>query len=160
MLCSSSFSIGRVAAIPSSTLSPSSSPDKHLKYNCEKDSLDPQKEKPYQNNRGKFFAERLFTSSSSKRLTDEEKSVVQMSIESRSQRSRRSGGITSKVDINNFLKESSRRYRPATRLTSVTSIESSASDLLAADRAQANGKRFDLIRPVMCYFPVLDVRHS
>ena len=87
-------------------------------------------------------------------------SVVQNSIESRSQRSRRSGGTTSKADINNFLKESSRRYRPATRLTSVASIESSASDLLAADRAQANGTWFDLIRPVMCYFPVLEVRHS
>ena len=93
-------------------------------------------------------------------MTDEEMSVVQKSIESRGQRSRRSGGITSKADTNNFLKESSRRYRPATRLTSVTSIESSASDLLAADRAQANGKRFDLIRPVMCYFPMLNVRHS
>jgi len=167
MLCSSSFSIGRVAAAGlSSTLSPSSSANsslKHHKYNCEKDLLDPQQEKPSRNNRGNFFTKRLFPSSSSKRMTDEEMSVVQKSIESRSQRSRRSGGITSKADINNFLNESSRRYRPATRLTSVASLESTASDLLAPDRAQANGTWFGLIRPVItCYFPVhvLDVRHS
>lgn len=71
-------------------------------------------------------------------MTDDEVAMVQKSIESRSQRSRRAGGITSKADINQFLKESSRRYRPATRLTSVASLESTASDLLAADRAQAN----------------------
>jgi uncharacterized membrane protein YjdF len=87
--------------------------------------------------------------------------MVQKSIESRSQRSRRSGGSTSKADINNFLEESSRRFRPATRLTSVASLESTASDLLAANRAQANGTWFDFIRPVMYYFPILfDVRHS
>ena len=168
MLCSNSFSTSRVAAaVPSSTSSPStssanSSLDKDHKYNCcEKDSIDPKQEKPSQHNRGNVLTKRLaLPSSSSKRMTDDEMAMVQKSIESRSQRSRRAGGITSKADINQFLKESSRRYRPATRLTSVASLESTASDLLAADRAQANGTWFELIRPVIYYFFILDVRYS
>ena len=92
--------------------------------------------------RGNFLTKRLLPSTS-KRMTDDDLSMVQKSIEARSQRSRRSGGIPNKSDANQFLKESSRRYRPATRLTSVASLESTASDLLAAaDRAQATGKCF------------------
>ena len=154
------------AAVPSSTSSPSSSANsslgKHHKYNCcEKDSIDPKQEKPSQHDRGNFLTKRLaLPSSSSKRMADDEMAMVQKSIESRSQRSRRADGITSRADINQCLKESSRRYRPATRLTSVASLESTASDLLAADRAQANGTWFELIRPALYYFPILDVRFS
>lgn len=139
MLCSSSLSSGRVAVVPSSTLSPSSASnsllEKRHKYSSEKDL-------PSQRSSGNFLTKRLLPSSS-KRMTDDDLFMVQKSIEARSQRSRRSAGTTNKSDVNQFLKESSRRYRPATRLTSVASLESTASDLLAAaDRAQATGKCF------------------
>ena len=45
----------------------------------------------------------------------------------------------SKSDVRDFLKESSIRYRPATRVTTVASIESAASDLI--DDVQINGKK-------------------
>ena len=66
--------------------------------------------------------------------------MVQKSIESRNQRTRRGGGATSKSDVQDFLRESSLRYRQATRFTTTTraSGESAASDLI--NDVQVDGK--------------------
>ena len=140
--CSNTATLGiRIAAaVRSSTLSPSSPlKSQSQQHYCKKNQPS---EKPT-DRIGNFLSRRLLlVSSSSKQIaSDDELFMVQKSIESRNQRTRRGGGATSKSDVQDFLRESSLRYRQATRFTTTTraSAESAASDLI--NDVQVDGEK-------------------
>ena len=137
--CSNTATLGVAAAVRSSTLSPSSSPLKsqsHQHY-CKKN----QPRKKPTDRIGNFLSRRLLlVSSSSKQIaSDDELFMVQKSIESRNQRTRRGCGATSNSDVQDFPRETSLRYRQVTRFTTTNSAESSDSDLI--DVVQVDGKK-------------------
>ena len=133
----STLGIRVAAAVRSSTLS-SSAPLKsqgHQHY-CKKNQ--PPSEKPT-DRIGNFLSRRLLFSSSKQIASEDELFMVQKSIESRNRRTRRGGGATSESDVQDFLVESSLRYRQATRFTTTNSVESAASDLI--NDVQADGEK-------------------